>query len=62
MPTYDYRCKNCGKEMEEQQSMHDAPLTKCPSCKKDTLVRVVTNAKRPHFKGRGWTPRHHRQR
>ena len=30
MPTYDYRCKNCGHEFEEFQSMSDPPLTKHP--------------------------------
>lgn len=62
MPTYDYRCKNCGTEMEEKQSMHDEPLTTCPKCKKNTLVKIVTNSKRPIFKGRGWMQRHHRYR
>jgi len=32
MPTYEYRCKDCGHEFEIQQAFSDDPLTDCPSC------------------------------
>jgi putative FmdB family regulatory protein len=32
MPTYEYRCKDCGHELETQQKFTDDPLTECPSC------------------------------
>jgi putative FmdB family regulatory protein len=32
MPTYEYRCKDCGHELEAQQAFSDEPLTECPSC------------------------------
>ncbi len=32
MPTYEYRCKDCGHEMEAQQAFTDDPLTECPNC------------------------------
>ena len=32
MPTYGYRCSNCGHEFEIQQRMSDAPLKVCPNC------------------------------
>ena len=32
MPTYDYRCKDCGHEFEIQQSFSDDALTECPQC------------------------------
>jgi putative FmdB family regulatory protein len=32
MPTYGYRCSNCGHEFEIQQRMSDAPLKVCPKC------------------------------
>ena len=32
MPTYEYRCKNCGNDLEVQQAFTDDPLTECPSC------------------------------
>lgn len=32
MPTYEYRCKDCGHELEAQQAFSDDPLTECPEC------------------------------
>jgi putative FmdB family regulatory protein len=32
MPTYGYRCSNCGHEFEIQQRMSDPPLKACPRC------------------------------
>ncbi len=32
MPTYGYRCSNCGHEFEIQQRMIDQPLRACPKC------------------------------
>ena len=32
MPTYGYRCSNCGHEFEIQQKITDLPLKACPKC------------------------------
>jgi len=32
MPTYDYRCKQCGKIHEIQHGFNDPRPTTCPSC------------------------------
>jgi putative FmdB family regulatory protein len=32
MPTYEYRCGECGQHVEVVQSFADAPLTECGSC------------------------------
>jgi putative FmdB family regulatory protein len=32
MPTYEYRCKDCGHEFEAVQSFTDDPITVCPTC------------------------------
>ena len=32
MPTYDYRCDQCGDEFEVWQSIKDDALTECPRC------------------------------
>ncbi len=53
MPTYLYRCKSCSYEFEEIQKFSDEPLKVCPSCKKDTLVRVIGGAGLV-FKGSGF--------
>lgn len=42
MPIYTYRCENCGVQFERTQKFSDAPLTRCPECKKKTLRKVYT--------------------
>ena len=32
MPTYGYRCSNCGHQFEIIQRISDEPLTACPKC------------------------------
>jgi putative FmdB family regulatory protein len=32
MPTYGYRCGNCGHQFEIIQRISDEPLTTCPKC------------------------------
>ena len=32
MPTYEYRCKECGQHLEVVQSFTDDALTECPAC------------------------------
>jgi putative FmdB family regulatory protein len=32
MPTYGYRCSNCGHEFEIRQKITDEPLKSCPKC------------------------------
>jgi len=54
MPTYDYRCKNCGHEFEEFQSMSDPELRKCPECKKLKLERLIGGGAGFLFKGSGY--------
>lgn len=39
MPTYEYRCKDCGEHLEVVQSFRDDPLTECPACT-GTLKKV----------------------
>lgn len=53
MPTYQYRCRECGEDLEVVQSFTDDPLTKCPSCKKKALRKVFA-APGIAFKGSGF--------
>ena len=53
MPTYEYKCRECGNELEVVQSFTDDALTKCPSCKKKAL-RKVFSAPGVTFKGSGF--------
>jgi putative FmdB family regulatory protein len=32
MPTYEYKCKECGHQLEVVQSFTDDALTECPAC------------------------------
>ncbi|MGZ4716081.1 MAG: FmdB family zinc ribbon protein [Acidimicrobiales bacterium] len=52
MPTYEYRCKGCGDELEVVQSFHDDPLDTCPSCG-DTLRKKFA-APGISFRGSGF--------
>ncbi len=52
MPTYAYRCSNCGVEFERFQKFTDKPLTRCPECR--GKVNRVPQAAGIVFKGSGW--------
>jgi putative FmdB family regulatory protein len=54
MPTYEYQCSSCGHELEEFQSINEAPLTLCPMCKGETLLRVMGGGAGLIFKGSGF--------
>jgi putative FmdB family regulatory protein len=32
MPTYEYRCPECGTDFEKFQRMSDEPVAECPKC------------------------------
>ena len=42
MPTYEYKCRDCGHQLEVVQSFTDDALTKCPSCRKQALRKVFS--------------------
>ena len=52
MPTYQYRCTDCGEDLEAVQKFSDAPLTVCPTC--GGQLRKVFNAVGVVFKGSGF--------
>ncbi|MBO0845283.1 MAG: FmdB family transcriptional regulator [Nocardioides sp.] len=52
MPTYQYRCTECGHAFEEFQSFTDDALTVCPEC--GGRLRKVFNAVGVVFKGSGF--------
>src|SRR6516162_3387910 len=53
MPFYEYECQACKYYAEVMQKISDTPLTKCPSCGKRALKKLVSV---PVFrlKGSGW--------
>jgi putative FmdB family regulatory protein len=52
MPTYQYRCTSCDRDLEVVQKFTDDPLTDCPEC--DGSLRKVFNAVGVVFKGSGF--------
>ena len=52
MPTYQYRCTDCGHDLEAVQKFTDAPLTECTNC--GGSLRKVFNAVGVVFKGSGF--------
>ena len=54
MPTYDYRCENCGHEFETLQSITAEHLKTCPECSKDSLKRLLGTGAGLLFKGSGF--------
>ena len=52
MPTYQYRCTECGHDLEAVQKFSDAALTECPNC--GGSLRKVFNAVGVVFKGSGF--------
>lgn len=53
MPIYEYRCAECGHELEKLQKISDAPLVECPVCGKQALQKLVSAAGF-RLKGGGW--------
>jgi len=53
MPTYEYKCKKCGYQFEEFQSMTDPPLRRCPRCK-GKVKRLLGAGAGFIFKGSGF--------
>ena len=52
MPTYEYRCRDCGEELEISQSFDDDPLTVCPRCQ--GALKKVFGSIGISFKGDGF--------
>ena len=53
MPFYEYECQACKFYTEVMQKISEAPLTKCPSCGKPKLKKLVS-APVFRLKGAGW--------
>ena len=53
MPIYEYRCSNCGHELEALQKISDDPLVDCPDCG-DASLQKQLSAPKFRLKGKGW--------
>lgn len=52
MPTYSYRCTECGTAFDIQQAFTDDSLTECPSC--GGKLRKLFNSVGVTFNGSGF--------
>jgi putative FmdB family regulatory protein len=59
MPVYTYRCDSCGVRFDRHQSYDEAPLTRCPECKKKSLRKVIAPVG-VVFKGSGFYSTDHK--
>lgn len=53
MPTYDYRCLECGRDFEVFQRMSDKPGAPCPGCG-HAAERLISGGAGLLFKGGGF--------
>ncbi len=54
MPTYQYRCNNCGNELEIVQKISENSLTLCPECGAESFERVISASGGFLLKGSGF--------
>lgn len=53
MPTYEYKCLDCGKNFEKFQRISESRLTKCPFCG-GKVERIISGGSGILFKGSGF--------
>jgi putative FmdB family regulatory protein len=53
MPTYEYECQACGRQMEAVQRITEPPLVDCPACNQPRLQRLISGTSFI-LKGGGW--------
>ncbi len=59
MPTYEYRCRECGRDFEVFQRMSDEPVAPCPNCGRGAR-RLISGGAGLLFKGDGFYITDHR--
>ena len=52
MPIYEYKCQQCGLQIEKRQSVSDEPLTTCEKC--HGKLEKQWSLSGFQFKGAGW--------
>lgn len=54
MPTYDYKCADCGRIFEKFHGMNETPQVQCPECSSVHTARQVSLGAGIVFKGAGF--------
>jgi len=53
MPTYNYKCNDCGYQFSLFQKMSDLPIKDCSQCD-STVRRIISGGSGMIFKGSGF--------
>ena len=53
MPTYNYKCNDCGSQFSTFQKMSDNPVKDCSQCK-GTVRRIISGGSGMILKGTGF--------
>ena len=53
MPTYEYRCRDCGHAFERFQGINEAAISVCPECE-GRVERLISTGGGLVFKGPGF--------
>lgn len=59
MPTYEFKCEDCGHGFEQFLPVKSRNLKVCPECRGKKLRRLISGGGGILFKGDGWTPKYH---
>lgn len=54
MPSYDYKCKDCGHVFEAYHGMNETPELSCPNCGSKNLSKLISGGTGVIFKGSGF--------
>lgn len=54
MPTYDYKCADCGRVFEKFHGMNEQPQVSCPECSSVNTGKQVSVGAGVVFKGAGF--------
>lgn len=54
MPSYDYKCSNCGHGLEIFHSIKEGGRKRCPKCKRNMLRRVISGGQYVIYRGSGF--------
>lgn len=51
--TYEYECTTCKTFFEAEHGIKDPPITRCSTCGKETVRRLISSANFV-LQGKGW--------
>lgn len=54
MPTYDYKCEECGYQFEKFHSITADPIKQCPKCEQQSVKKLISAGAGVIFKGSGF--------